>query len=204
MIVAAAGVGPGETQASTPDANPPAVFWDASPEALVVSYRDVWGALANPDPTPLIRIFGDGRVVVHHPDYTPRAGEYELTLGSVELTRLLSSLAARGLTSFAPDEVGRLKVAEDRRRWQAALAADKSPELFMVADDSTSVFELHLTGYRPPGAALTVGEIHRVTSWLGLGTDAERYPAIAAIQQLRSAELELRALLDRNELRKVR
>ena len=86
---------------------------------------------------------------------------------------------------------------------EAVLDAGEMPELFMVADDSTSVFELHLTYYQPAGAALAVGEVNRTISWLGLGTDAGRYPQVESIQQLHSAELELRALLERDDLLKV-
>ncbi len=178
--------------------------WDESAETVVVSYRDVWAELANQDPTPLIRIFGDGRVVVHHPDYTPRAGEYELQLRPAELESLLASLLDKGLATVEPEALHRSKASVERSRWQAALAADRSPELFMVADDSTSVFELHLTGYRPAGSATPTGEIHRAVSWLGLATDAERYPEIEPIRRLRDAELELRALLERSDLRRAR
>jgi hypothetical protein len=73
----------------------------------------------------------------------------------------------------------------------------------MVADDSTSVFELHLTDYQPAGAARSAGEVHREISWLGLGMDAEKYPNVGPIQRLRAAELQLRALLDRDDMRSV-
>ena len=178
--------------------------WDRDPEALLVSYQDIWGELANQDPTPLIRIFGDGRVLVHHPVYTPKAGEYELWLEPTELEILLLSLLAEGLATFEPKSVESLKGSEERRRWEAALDAGELPELFMVADDSTSVFELHLTGYQPAGAASISREVHRTIAWLGLRTDAERYPEIAPLQQLRVVELELRALLERDDLRRIR
>ena len=182
----------------------PHVSWDERPEVVVVSYRDVWAELANQDPTPLIRIVGDGRVLVHHPDCTPRAGEYELWLRPAELESLLASLLDKGLATVEPAALQRSKASVERRRWEAALAADRSPELFVVADESTSVFELHVTGYRQAGSALTTGEIRRTVSWLGLATDAERYPGIEAIRRLRAAELELRALLERDELKRAR
>ena len=184
--------------------------WDENPAAVVISYRDVWAELADQDPTPLVRVFGDGRVLVHHPDYTPRAGEYELWLEPAELDSLLVSLLDKGLATVEPAALRRAKASVELGRWQAALAADRSPELFMVADDSTSVFELHLTGYRPvgaagaAGAALTNSETHRSFSWRGLATDAERYPEIEAIQRLRAAEIELRALVERGDLTRVR
>ena len=179
------------------------VHWNSDPEALLVSYREVWAELANQDPTPLIRIYGDGRVVVHHADYTPRAGEYQLQLRSEELESLLLSLLANGVATFEPAAVKRSKVAKLRLDWEAAVAADEPPELFMVADESTSIFELHIAGYRPAGAVLTQSEIHRTITWTGLATDATRFPEVEAIQRLRTAELELRALLERDSLRRI-
>lgn len=181
----------------------PGVNWDPDPTALLFSYRDIWPELANQDPTPLISIFGDGRVLVHYPVYTPKAGEYELWLQPLELKNLLLSLLAKGVATFEPEAVQRLKSSEERQRREVAVGAG-SPEVFMVVGDSTSVFELHLTGYQPAGSALISGEVHRTISWLGLGTDAKRYPKIEPIQQLRAAEIESRALLKRDNLRRIR
>ncbi len=193
---------PSQAQIDPAAVRPAGVSWD--PEALLVSYRDIWAELADQDPTPLIRIFGDGRVLVHYPVYTPKAGEYELWLQPTELENLLLSLLAKGLATFEPETVESLKRSEERRRWEVALDAKELPELFMVADDSTSVFELQLTGYQPAGTASSSGEVHRTISWTGLCTDAETYPEIESIQQLRAAELELRALLERDDLRRIR
>ncbi len=183
---------------------PASVSWDQSPKALLVSYRDIWGEFANQDPTPLIRVFGDGRVLVHYPVYTPRAGEYELWLQTTELEDLLLSLMAKGVATFEPLAAKRSKQLEELSLQEAVLDAGETPELFMVADDSTSVFELHLQDYQVVGAATTSGEVNRTISWLGLGTDARRYPQLASIQQLRNAELEIKALLERDDLWKVR
>lgn len=179
-------------------AAPPVQFaWNRDPSAVVVSYREVWGELAEQDPIPLIRVFGDGRVLVHHPVYSSKAGDYEVWLQPVELESLLSSLLAKGLATFEPSAVEGLKQSNEQSRLNAALAVQKPTEVFMVADDSTSVFELNLT-------AVSSGELKRKVSWLGLGTDAERYPDIEPIQQLRAAEVQLRALLEHEELWKVR
>jgi hypothetical protein len=183
---------------------PVTVSWDPSPKALLVSYRDIWGGFSNQDPVPLIRIYGDGRVLVHHADYTPRAGEYELWLQTTELEDLLLSLLSKGIATFKPSAVQRSKQLEELSLQEAVLNAGEAPELFMVADDSTSVFEIHIQGYQVAGSALTMGEVHRDISWLGLGTDAARYPQMFSIQQLRAAELELKALVERDDLWKIR
>jgi len=147
-----------QAQAGPAVVPPEGIKWDQDSETMVVSYRDIWGEFTNQDPTPLIQIFGDGRVLVHYAVYTPKAGEYELWLQPTELRNLLSSLLTKGLATFEPEAVRSLKSSENRRRREAALAARRSPELFMVADDSTSVFELNLTSYQPEGEAETSGE----------------------------------------------
>ena len=52
--------------------------------------------------------------------------------------------------------------------------------------------ELHLDG------------VDKYISWTGLRFDAERYPFLAAIQDLRAAHRQLRALLRSEKLRRVR
>ncbi len=178
-------------------AAPPAHFaWNRDPAAVVVSYREIWSELAEQDPTPLIRVFGDGRVLVHYPIYTNKAGDYELWLKPLELEDLLSSLLANGLATFEPEAMEGLKKSNEQRL-KAALAAQVPTEVFVVADESSSVFELNLT-------AVDSGELQRKISWPGLRSDAERYPDIEPIQKLRAVELQLRALLERDDLWNVR
>ena len=179
-------------------ATPPAHFaWNRDPAAVVISYREVLGELAEQDTTPLIRVFGDGRVLVHHPRYSSKAGDYEVWLQPAELENLLSSVLANGLATFEPSAAESLKRSKEQVRLQAAVGAPKPTEVFMVADQSTSVFELNLT-------AVSAGELQRRVSWQGLGSDAERYPDIESIQKLRAVELQLHALLEHDDLWGVR
>ena len=66
----------------------------------VIEYNLVHGMLAQPDPVPLLRVYGDGRVHVHFPAYMKRAGDYELLLNQVELDELLRQLDDNGIMSF--------------------------------------------------------------------------------------------------------
>lgn len=183
---------------TVPSAAGPASFaWDQSSAALVVSYREVWGEFAEQDLTPMIRIFGDGRILVHYPDYSSKAGDYDGWLQPAELESLLDSLLAKGLASFEPSAVKSLKHSEIVRLQKAALVTRTRPDRFMVADATISVFELKLT-------AVASGEPQRNIAWSGLETDALLYPDIEPIRQLRAAELELRALLERDDLWRIR
>ena len=175
------------------------VRFDRSPETLLVSYLEIAGEWAEQDLTPLVRIYGDGTVRVHRPQGIEGAGSYLAKLGAAELHRLLVAIVD-AVDGFDTNAVEASKQQAEQARVAASLAAGAAPVFHGVSDDSISVFELHLLGYRAAGEAFFAGEIDRQLSWLGLETDAGRFPGVEAIRNLRSVELELRALWNRNDL----
>jgi hypothetical protein len=186
------------------DFNGADVWYDPSPDSLVVVYHEIYPELAESDSIPRLRIFGDGRVLVHYASPLRRAGDYQLRLNATELDALLSSLVDNGLVEFDQDAVAIEKEDADEEAAREARARGETPSLFYVADETISLFELNLSGYRAPGASLTVDEIHRQIRWRGLRTDSERYPQIQRIQRLRAAELTLQSLLVRGDLERIR
>ena len=76
---------------------------DPTTPVLELSYSG--GMIADPDPTPFVRVFCEGRVVIHFPAYTKRAGEYELILSPTDLERLLATFAADQLLTIEPDRI---------------------------------------------------------------------------------------------------
>jgi hypothetical protein len=70
---------------------------------LELSYEG--GMIKDPDPTPFVRVFPDGRVLVHYPAYMKKAGDYELILSEEELNALLSSFSEEGILALEPDEL---------------------------------------------------------------------------------------------------
>jgi hypothetical protein len=92
------------------------VDFNTEPGHLVAALREMHPELAGQDPTPLVRVYGDGRVVLHRAAYMKRAGHYELQLDDRELGALLAELAG-ALQAFDPDEVAdTVRAAEQRRR----------------------------------------------------------------------------------------
>jgi hypothetical protein len=180
------------------------IWYDPSPGALLITYHEIFPELVDPDPTPRLRIFGDGRVLVHYSPRLRRAGDYELRLSATELEALLYSLVDNGLADFDRDDILREKRDVGEARAREALGLGEPPALFYVADDDISLFELRLLEYRAPGSTFAAGEIHQKIRWQGLRTDAERHPQIERIQRLRAAELTLRSLLVRDDLRRLR
>lgn len=77
---------------------------DSDKPVLELSYSG--GMIANPDRTPFVRVYGDGRVLIHRPLYMKKAGDYTLKLSQKELDNLLATFAEEELLNI--DE-GRLE-----------------------------------------------------------------------------------------------
>ena len=195
--VAQTGVGPGPPDAGT-------VVYSQAPNAVVVTYHEELGELSSVDSTPRIRIFGNGRVAVHYPAFMKRAGTYEFQMGPAELRNLLRSLTAKGLVDFNARAVNNSRRARAVARRQERIAAGQPEEVFAISDETTTVIELNLDEYTAPGpSAPVINDVQKRVAWRNLRSDAERYSEIPAIQKLRAAEVELRGLLARRDLRKV-
>jgi len=174
---------------------------DAKKVVVQMSYAG--GMIANPDPTPFFRIFGDGTVVVHRPSYTKQAGDYALKLSDEEMKGLLSSLAAKGTMTFDAKKVQQQKAAITKKRQEEAKKAGKPMMVSMVMDAATTVIEIHLDGYTPAGEA--GGELTRVDqriSWYALDFDAKKFRELKPLQDLLAAVQELRALSASPKLKK--
>ncbi len=178
------------------------VDYSRDPGTLLVSFREVWPEFRDQDPTPLVRVFGDGRVVAYFAAYMNRAGQYEMRLPPDELEALLLQLTPV-LLAFDEEQVKRDRQAAEELLRAAALAAEE-PTLFYVADAEYSSFHLNIEGYRPGGElGLTISKPELDRTWRGLRFDAERYPELGAIQDLWQVEQTLRALTERDGLVRV-
>ena len=74
----------------------------AVPDALVIQLSQDVGIL-DADPTPLLRVYGDGLARIHFPVYMRRAGDYTLQLDQRELQDLLALFVQGGLIDFSPE-----------------------------------------------------------------------------------------------------
>lgn len=182
---------PGPAQRAAEVAFPP------HPDFLVLRYDLSHDMIAEQDPEPLLRIYGDGRVLVHYPSTMKKAGDYELVLTQGELRQLLLLLADRNIPG--------LDVAALRRERREAEARQRAQQglLFAISDDTVTHLEIHLERYQPPGGAPAVSNLDRSIEWRNLHSDAERFPGIRGIQDLAAAESEIRELLERPDLVRV-
>ena len=151
--------------------------------------------ISPPDTTPLLRIYGDGRALVHFPDSSARAGDYVIQLTNAEMAALLESLSQKGVMTFEPDAI--------KREIGNALRARSGPQAgAVVNDDVTTHIELALERYRPADSSQTpMIDFRRTVSWYALAADARQYPEVESLQALAAAERELLNLAMRDDLR---
>ena len=86
--------------------------------------------IARRDPTPLLRIYASGRVLIYRSGFKPDAGVYELLLEPGELDDLVNEIVAGGL-----DEVGSVALAENAER--AAIHRQQATGTLYYSSDST-------------------------------------------------------------------
>lgn len=181
----------------SPAAALPEVEYDESADALIVSLLDAPGELAEPAGTMSVKVYGDGRVVVHRPAYMKQAGDYSLQLEPAETRALVRSVAARGLVEFDRDAVKRAK-RQARAERQAARRGSRggagAPLLESTSDGTVSRFELRLKRYRKQGAAQGMAEVRKQIRWHGLRQDSRRHGDIPELRELEAARQELKAL----------
>ena len=166
-----------------------------SPNQLVLSFTYEHEMLADPDPTPLMQIYGDGRVQIHFPVYMQRAGDYEVQITPPELHQLLRSWANTGVLDFDSQAVKEARRQEVERRARRG-------ELFHISDATHLVIDVHLDWYRP-GAGPQINNFQKNIRWSNVQQEAEQFPGLPALQNLAAAEEQLRSILQRDDLRKV-
>ena len=166
----------------------------SSPDVVVLQLSEDVG-IRNADDTPLVRVYGDGRVAVHFPDYMRRAGDYELRLPEGAVRELVGA-AVEAMVPFdaaaAESQVLALRTAERDRGL-----------IVSVSDAATTILEVRFERYRPEGATRDVrGGVRRVV-WKGLRNDAGRFQDVVALRDLAGIQRRLLALTDHPDLEAV-
>lgn len=166
----------------------------SSPDVVVLQLAEDVG-IRDADDTPLVRVYGDGRVAVHFPAYMRRAGDYELTL---------PESTVRELVGTAVDTLLSFDAAAAETEVLALEAAERSDGLIVdVSDAATTILEVRLERYRPEGAAGDIRDGVKRVAWRGLVNDAGRFGDVGALRELAGIRRRLRALADHPDLRAV-
>jgi len=178
------------------------IEYSRNPTTVLVLFKEVFPEFADQDPTPLVRIYGDGRVVIFHPSYMKQAGQYEMMMSRDELEDLLLQLTP-ALMNFDAQDVKMKKQASDDLLLASASEWNEIT-LFDDADAEISVFQVNLESYQPNGKEdQKFSGLNLEKSWRGLRFDARDHLGLEPIQALMRAENSLRALTKRDELVRV-
>jgi hypothetical protein len=175
----------------------PVFHYSATASEPIIEYNLVHGMLAQPDPVPLLRVYGNGRVHVHFPAYMKKTGDYEMNVSPVELNELIRLLADDGIMDFDPHAA-----RQEKQQLEAARRA-ATGELFHVSDATDTVINVRLSQYQRAAASPRINQFHKRFRWRNLDIDARRYPESNRIMRAASAAANLRALCSHPGLQKL-
>jgi len=156
------------------------------PNLVVLELRRTPILLGEIDRTQTLRIFADGRVVVHQPAYLRAVGDYRGTLSAAELSDLLTKLDHQGL--FALTEQA---LRQERQQRQEPL--------FEIHDGMQTSISIRLANY----SAIDGSPTRTVDTTIAadhLQLKAERYPDAPRLAALAAAERSLLALVEKANL----
>lgn len=177
----------------SPPQTPSRVQFSADAPKPVISYRQILPEFADQDPTPLVRIYGDGRVLVHRPAYLKNSGTFEMRMPANELDAFVQQVAP-AIIEFDTNRVN-LEMARGNQLLMEATDRIEDVVLFYDADAPVSVFHIEIDSYKPEGAGKSLSKLQAMQlRWQGLKFDARDFPDLTELTQLRETELKLRAL----------
>lgn len=154
------------------------------------------------DDTPRVRVYGDGRVLVHFPVYMLRAGDYTMQLSPVELNAMLRTAVDGGLVDFDPATVRSEMRQAGLARRQAALQGGEPVTLTSRSDDTVDTLDIQLETYTGPDGATRPNVSARIR-WAGAQHDARDFPGVASLQNLAALGQQLVALSEHPNLVRI-
>ena len=155
----------------------------AGQDPILIEYHRYSSKLAERDPTPLVRLYGSGKLLVHFPHYMKRAGDYQTTLTQEEVDQLMDTLRSAG---FVGAEAG-----ETMRRVAFAQAEPLSVHNPFYRSETT--FSYVVVHARTPVVPMTLRNLQ---------SDARRIGAPALLSAA-AAERQLLALTARAGLKRT-
>ncbi|MFV1973176.1 MAG: hypothetical protein ACC648_05590 [Thiohalobacterales bacterium] len=174
----------------------PQFQFSSQTEIPVIEYRLVHQLLAEQDPEPLLRVYGNGRVHAHFPAYMKRAGDYEYYLSRAELNALLRGLSQDGVIDFDPAVVkAERKQLQDQQR--------AAGELYYVSDATETIIDIRLDEYRRHPGARRIKNLNKRFRWKDLEQDERRFPQSNAIRRAAAGASRVHSLLDRPGMQRI-
>jgi hypothetical protein len=181
---------------SLPAPPQPIFDFEATDDIPVIEYTLDQHMLAQRDPTPLLRVYGSGRVRVHFPVYMKKAGDYEMQLSHAELNALLRMLADKSVMDFDAAAIG-----QERQQLETARRA-ATGEFFHVSDATDTVINIKLNQYQRTASSPRINAFSKQFRWRNLEHDAKRFPQAVRFTNAADASAALRALCEHPALQK--
>ena len=167
--------------------NPATAASFADTDGLLIEYDFRSDGPVNDDPTPLVRVYGSGRLMVAVPYYRKNAGFYEGQLSPTELEDLLTGFEVSGVLGLERFEVDAARAAA-----RAKLADDV---FFHRSETETTRMAFSLAGAKSMKESV----------WTNLRSDHERYAKHASeFSVLWDADRALYGLTRHHSLQRVR
>lgn len=143
-------------------------FDDTALAEPIIEYQQNIDMLSAIEDKPSLRVFGDGRVLVHYPVYMKKAGDYEMQLNADELVDLIRDLSSNGIMDFDEKKV-KEKVLEHKKRLSA------KGQFYEVSDALETVVNVKLDEYQKDKKSKKIKSFTTQFKWKNIEHDAARY-----------------------------
>ena len=161
----------------------------------ILLYQQDIKMLSSTGDMPTVKVYGNGRVLVHYPVYMKLAGDYEMQLDEVELVNFIRAMSDDGMMSF-----DRKKVAE---KMQTAKKAERNKgELFAISDSVESIVDINLDEYQANTLSPKQKNFTKRFQWVDIEHDAKRYKNNTDIVKANQSVLRLQGLMKDSRLLK--
>jgi len=167
---------------------------------LVVKLSQGFGGIAG-DHWMTVEIFGDGRVLVQRPAFSPLRQKAEIHISRAEVVALLETMADEGVFEFDEAAV-KAQVAGIRKQRIATAHRDGRMAFVMTAGDPDPVIlEVHASSLVPEGGGPVQTNVTRVVRYRSVSVDARQFPEVGALGGLDRALAAVTPFLSREELK---
>ena len=161
----------------------------------VIHYQQNIHMLSAVDDLPSLRVFGNGRVLVHYPAYMKKAGDYEMQLNDAELVNLIQSLSSNGVMDFVE-----AKVKAKKQAFEKALKA--KGQFYAISDAVETIVNINHDEYQKNKTSKKIKDFHKKFSWKNIEHDANRYQHDLDITKANKAISDLKVLMKDDRLLK--
>ena len=125
---------------------------DKGSDSVVVQWSRTPGELEAFDSSTRVTVYGDGRVLVNYPQYSPRKGNYETRLSSDELDALMNKLVSNKAMEFDAGALAEPVVSSPSITTSSGLTIGNIRH--ETADADVTRITINLAEYQPSGGVL--------------------------------------------------